>query len=505
MSQSFVFGIQPSFPKIICTATFTFLLTIPGSSRLFDLDTMVKTKATSLEVAMKKIPRKGTSSAGIDGTTAAPETIHASTPSPTTVTPPRATKTLAAAVVADTGAIGPTNVPSPTPFPEVRESVTFAPGPPTEMAALPDTIVLSIPIATCDPPTPGPSGISEPSPAAEDAAMTDATIPTLPPTSPAPGGSTENPFSVTHLTEEEIWEAYLAKRNKTASVAVASFNSDMGGLTSAGLNLRKPGASYESKPPSAKPAFSPDAFIKFVKINLLGRILLACRLVPNNTTRKCYPDFKLFKLLQLYKEAKIRQIQQNAEVVEERFCWMESIWFDERYRLWFVNQKPVMAQASNYATRLYTMTWPEDDVSDAQVMILAKTICEQVNAYRVAPERVETRADAAVLIENENDPSTLFWIPSSAAETIVCNEFMSNAAALEILSMRINHEFGDRFFNSNQELVSRFFVKGTMDLTSALRVAAPLDWMTKPAKSEWRILHNIPEPEPQTVNEEAAS
>jgi hypothetical protein len=252
-----------------------------------------------------------------------------------------------------------------------------------------------------------------------------------------------------------------------------------------------PGDLSDKIPAVVNPPATNDADILFLKWKLHNRIMLLYRFRSRNPARQPFPDFKMFKMLQRYKEAKAHQSQVSANKPDEDVNWMEQIWLDEKYRLWYVDQKPVPSQASTYATRLYTMTWPGEDVSDAQVMLLAKMICENVNAYRVDPTAISTRPEAQARIVDENDPSSLFWLPSCTGVTVVGNEFLSNAACLDILGNPVGNQFGNEFFEKNKDLVGRFFVPGTMDLTTSLRIAAPFSWLTEAAKSEWRLLNGF--------------
>jgi hypothetical protein len=206
----------------------------------------------------------------------------------------------------------------------------------------------------------------------------------------------------------------------------------------------------------------------------------------------------MFKMLQRYKEAKVHQLQIGTDKSDEDVNWMEQIWLDGKYRLWYVDQKPVPLKASTYATRLYTMTWAEEDVSDAQVMLLAKMTCEDINAYRVHPTAISTRPEAQAQIVDENNPSSLFWLLSCTGVTVVGNEFLSNAACLDILGSPLGNQFGNEFFENNRDLVGRFFVPGTMDLTTSLRIAAPFLWLTEAAKLEWRLLNGFTGNDKQT-------
>jgi hypothetical protein len=306
-----------------------------------------------------------------------------------------------------------------------------------------------------------------------------------------PAGSATNPFITPTKTDEELWASCLANRNTAASAKVPPCKSDVGVLQSAGLKLRMPGDLSDKIPAVANPPATNDADILFLKWKLHNRIMLLYRFRSRNPARQPFPDFKMFKMLQRYKEAKAHQSQVSANKPDEDVNWMEQIWLDEKYRLWYVDQKPVPSQASTYATRLYTMTWLGEDVSDAQVMLLAKMICENVNAYRVDPTAISTRPEAQARIVDENDPSSLFWLPSCTGVTVVGNEFLSNAACLDILGNPVGNQFGNEFFEKNKDLVGRFFVPGTMDLTTSLRIAAPFSWLTEAAKSEWRLLNGF--------------
>jgi len=159
----------------------------------------------------------------------------------------------------------------------------------------------------------------------------------------------------------------------------------------------------------------------------------------------------MFKMLQRYKEAKVHQLQIGTDKSDEDVNWMEQIWLDDKYRLWYVDQKPVPLKASTYATRLYTMTSPKEDVSDTQVMLLTKLICENINAYRVDPRAISTCPEAQARIIDENDPSSLFWLPSCTGVKVVGNEFLSNAACLDILGSPFGNQFGNEFFENNKE------------------------------------------------------
>jgi hypothetical protein len=273
-----------------------------------------------------------------------------------------------------------------------------------------------------------------------------------------------------------------------------------------GIGLRPRTADEPINESDTKPAAaitrrsSRDAFIKMIVLQLHNGIcLILYRLLA--TGLKNFPDFKMFRLHELYKMYLLSR-QPNSTVTMPEvdkttlkiLRRMVNSRVDTSYYLWHVNNRPQLSPGTTYATRLYGMHWPEM-VNREQAIGLAQFICDYLNEFRVPRTEnssEEPRTEAMAYLQNPADPSTLFWIDFGT--DIVCTDVMSDSNALDLFRRHLNEPLDQHTYENHQDVVAKYFRPGSMSYNSAHAIGAPYHMMTEEGQLEWQRRTGQPAP-----------
>lgn len=276
----------------------------------------------------------------------------------------------------------------------------------------------------------------------------------------------------------EAWEKFLQDPDEKKPPAIKKeslMDDNEAILEASGLKFGSSSESDTSEPKKKPDQITRDAYLKFARIGHA----LAMRIQPGRFNKTGFQDYKFYCMLKAYK---------NKDRPDCCFQWMRKYHFETAFQLWYEYQEAVPSFNKNYTTRLYIMDWPEE-ISDQQAMLLAKVICKKLNDFRVDSDSKNDRPDAPLVIEDESDYESLFWIRDG-----VWNDVLSNAKALSRMEEENAEEpIGKFFFARKKDIVERYFRQGTLDKDTALRIGAPFDWMSAEAQEEWKLANNINE------------
>ena len=229
-----------------------------------------------------------------------------------------------------------------------------------------------------------------------------------------------------------------------------------------------------------------DSILRMAALTLWNNLwLLLFRFDPIHETKN-YPDYKMYKMHDEYKQDYF-SCQGDKKKMKKEFRWMASCGIHTSYFLWHVNNEPVLASQSQYTTRLYGCIC-EGTVKHDQAMFLARLICDRLNAYRPPNERMKPktgRRDAAAIIANEVDPSSLFWVPLDTP--MACTDIMSEDNAWDLFTKHCRDwglTFDNTFFNRHRELCLRYFGPGSLSSQNAATIGAISELGPAPAHHE---------------------